>query len=113
MDMLLFVIFFAAAIYYRKSPFEHKTLMLMTAINFLPAALSRLPLLGKIGMLWSWGMPCLLAIAMLVWLSRKYGKVNKILAAAVFLLIASYPFRFYFAFTPTWLAFTAWLASLS
>jgi hypothetical protein len=27
---------FAAAIYYRQSPFEHKTLMLMTAINFLP-----------------------------------------------------------------------------
>ena len=33
-DMFLFVFYFAGAIYYRKRPLEHKSLMLMTAINF-------------------------------------------------------------------------------
>jgi hypothetical protein len=44
LDMVLFVVFFAAAVFYRKRPTEHKTLMLMTAIAFVPAALFRIPL---------------------------------------------------------------------
>ena len=43
--MILFIIYFAGAIYYRKRPAEHKALMLMTAINFVAAAIARIPLL--------------------------------------------------------------------
>jgi hypothetical protein len=111
-DMLLFVIYFAGAIYYRRRPIEHKSLMLMTAINFLPPAISRIPVLGNFGMLWSWGVPCLIALACLGWLARKHGEVNKVFAAAVFLLVASYPVRYFLAGTPIWFAFTEWLASL-
>ena len=34
-DMLLYIVFFGGAIYYRKRPTEHKSLMLLTALNFL------------------------------------------------------------------------------
>ena len=44
-DLLVFIGLFAAAMYYRKrSSANHKRLVLLTAINFLPPALSRFPL---------------------------------------------------------------------
>lgn len=110
-DMLLFVIYLGGAIYFRKRPAEHKTLMLMTAINFLPAAFARIPVVPEQFMiLWSWGMPDLLAIVCLVRFSIKHRKFNKIFAAAVLLLIASQPFRVIFAGSNIWLQFVAWIA---
>ena len=62
LDMALFVIFFAGAIYYRKRPAEHKTLMLMTAIAFMPAALFRLHIVPPQMMIhWAFGAPMLAA----------------------------------------------------
>src|SRR5919112_3671207 len=62
LDMMLFVVYFTAAVYYRKRPAEHKTLMLMTAIAFVPAALFRLPVVPpQFMMLWAFGTPELLA----------------------------------------------------
>jgi hypothetical protein len=112
-DMLLFVVFFAGAIYYRQRPAVHKTLMLMTAINFLPPALGRIHVLpAKFGILWAWGVPDLLALACLIWLTWRHRKLNKIFAAAVLLLIASQPLRFILSGTQIWLDFVGWLASL-
>ena len=77
-DMLLFVVYFAGAIYYRKSPLEHKSLMLMTAINFAPAALFRIPIVPE-------NYALLFAISCLAWFQMKHGKFNRVFAAATLL----------------------------
>lgn len=111
-DMLLFVIFFGGAIYFRKRPAEHKTLMLMTAINFVGAAVARIPFFPQnLILLFVIGIPVLLSIFCLIWFTVKYRKLNKIFAAAVFLFIVSIPLRIVFANTAIWLDFIGWLAS--
>jgi hypothetical protein len=110
-DMALFVLFFAGAIYYRKRPAEHKTLMLMTAINFAAPAIARLPFIPP-----QYIVPCAfgissgLAVVCLVWHSIKHRRVNKIFLAAVVLFIAFTPGRMMFAQTEVWLGFVNWLA---
>ncbi len=111
-DMLVFVVFFGGAIYYRKRPAEHKSLMLMTAINFLPAAVARIPVVpAQFVILWAYGVPDLLALVCLGWHTAKHRKLNKAFAACVLLLIASQPLRIALAGSKTWLQFAAWLAS--
>lgn len=110
-DMLLFMIFFAGAIFWRKRPAEHKSLMLMTAINFLPAAVGRIPLVpANLIILWAFGVPDLIALVCLAWHTLKHRKLNKVFAAAVLLLIASHPLRVVLAGTQFWLAFVASVA---
>lgn len=113
-DMVLFVVYFAGAIYYRKRPLEHKTLMLMTAINFLPAALFRIPFIPEnLAMPVAFGAPLLMAISSLVYLKIKHGKFNRVFAAAILLYIITSPlfFRMHFAQTAIWHNFTNWLLS--
>ncbi len=111
LDMALFVIFFAGAIYYRKRPTEHKTLMLMTAIAFMPAALFRLPVVPPQLMIhWAFGAPMLVALACLGWHRAKHRKLNKVFAASVLLVIAAHPLRIALLSSEAWLRFTAWLA---
>lgn len=110
-DMAVFIIFFAGAIFFRKRPAEHKTLMLMTAINFLPAAIVRLPLIPPKSMiLFAYGIPDLIAIGFFVWFTIKHRRFNKIFAAAILMLIASQPFRIIFAGSEIWLGFVGWIA---
>ena len=111
LDMALFVVFFAGAIYYRKRPTEHKTLMLMTAIAFMPAALFRLPVAPPHLMIhWSFGVPLLVALACLGWHRAKHRKLNKVFASSVLLVIAVHPLRIALLSSEAWLRFTAWLA---
>jgi hypothetical protein len=111
LDMALFVIFFFGAIYYRKRPTEHKTLMLMTAIAFMPAALFRLPIVPpQIMINWAFGVPMLTALACLGWHRAKHRKLNKVFAASVLLVIAAHPLRIALLNSEIWLRFTAWLA---
>ncbi|MDQ1593333.1 MAG: hypothetical protein QOG71_3960 [Pyrinomonadaceae bacterium] len=111
LDMTLFVIFFSAAIYYRKRPAEHKTLMLMTAIAFMPAALFRLPVVPPQFMIhWAFGVPMLVAVACLGWHRAKHRKLNKVFAASVLIIIAAHPLRIALLNSEVWLRFTALLA---
>ncbi|HLL15193.1 MAG TPA: hypothetical protein VK388_09020 [Pyrinomonadaceae bacterium] len=111
LDMALFVVFFAGAIYYRKRPTEHKALMLMTAIAFMPAALFRLPVVPPQHMLhWAFGVPMLVALACFGWHRAKHRKLNKVFAASVLLIIAAHPLRIALLSSDAWLRFTAWLA---
>ena len=113
-DLVIFVVLFAAAIYYRKRPAEHKSLMLMTAVNFLPAAVSRLaPVPEKYFMLWTFGVPDLLALAFFGWYTWKHGKVNRVFATALGLFIVSHPLRLMLMDTEPWIRFAGWLAALS
>lgn len=111
-DMLLFVVLFTAAIYYRKKPLEHKSLMLMTAINFTPAALFRIPIVPPdYSLLFAFGTTCLIAVLYLIWSRAKHGKTNYIFAAATLLFTVSLPLRLVFAKTAVWHSFTNWLVS--
>ena len=110
-DMTLFVILFAGAIYYRKRPAEHKSLMLLTAINFAPAALFRIPPVpDHLVIIWAFGVPNLIAIACLIWHTIKHRKLNKIFAAGVLLLIIALPMRIVISESEIWLRFVALIA---
>jgi len=112
LDMLFFVVFFAGAIYYRKRPAQHKSLMLMTAINFSPAAIARLPPLPpELFIIQALALPALLGIVCFAWHSWKTRKFNWVFAIALAAFIASGPFRVWFSGTQTWLGFMAWLTS--
>lgn len=111
-DMLLFVIFFAGAIYYRRKPVLHKSLMLMTVINFLPPALARMPIVPpQFMILWAFGASTLIGLVSLGWMWRKHGKFNWVFAGALGLFIFALPFRIWFSGTETWLNFAGWLGS--
>lgn len=102
-DMSMFVLFFAGAIYYRKKPFEHKTLMLMTAINFVAPAIARIPIVPpEYFLLWAFGVPCLLAIACLIGLSIKHRKINKVFGLAVLIFVSLQPIRLTIGATEIW-----------
>jgi hypothetical protein len=102
-DMMNFIILFGAAVYYRKRPEYHKTLMLLTAINFLPAAVFRIPLVPeKYFILWAYGMPDLIALIAFGWYTWKHRKFNWAFALGIALIIVSQPVRVVLAGTQLW-----------
>lgn len=110
-DMVLFIVLFVGAIYYRKRPIEHKGLMLLTAINFLPAALFRVaPVPPQFTILWAFGVPALLAVICLVWFTVRRRKLNRIFAAGVLLVIVAVPLRIVISESETWLRLVACIA---
>jgi hypothetical protein len=110
-DMVMFVILFSGAVYYRKRPAEHKRLMLLTAINFLPPGVARIPIesLAAYGPLWFFGLPDVLALVFLGYDTWKNGKLNKVFAIGTALLIVSHPLRLMLSGTEAWARFAAWL----
>ncbi len=111
-DMFLFVVYFAGAIYYRKRPLEHKSLMLMTAINFVPAALFRIPIVPPdFALLFAFGTPVLFALGCLAWFQVKHGGFNRVFAAATLAFIVALPLRIVVAQTVAWHSLTNWLVS--
>lgn len=110
-DMALFVIFFAAAIYYRKRPAAHKSLMVLTAISFTPAALFRVsPLPYEYILYWAFGIPTVIAILCLAWQTKKSGKVNYVFAAGVLLLTVFFPLRLVVPNSSVWLGLVSLVA---
>jgi hypothetical protein len=112
-DLVMFVIFFGLAIYYRKNPAQHKMLMLLTAINFLPPAIARMPLpqLRALGPLWFFGLPTVLAVLCIAIDRWRYGRLNKIFLAGTLLLVASYVGRLALMNNPRWMEAARWLTS--
>jgi hypothetical protein len=111
-DMTIFAVLFSGAIYYRKRPAEHKSLMLLTAINFLPAALFRIPVVPpEYAYFWAFGVPAVITLSVLVWRTRMTGRLNKVFAAGVVLVVAAIPLRPVISESSAWLSFVGWLAS--
>jgi hypothetical protein len=112
-DLVMFALLFGGAIYYRKKPAAHKSLMLLTALNFLPPALARIPIapLQGLGPLWFFGVPTVIAL-LCVGLDRKWrGRLNPVFVMGTLLLVASYGVRLAIMGTATWTRFAGWLTS--
>jgi hypothetical protein len=112
-DILMFAIFFGGALYYRKRAAEHKRLILLTILNFLPPAIARLSIaiVATASPLAFFGIPDLLAIVCLAFDTWKNGKVNAVFLTGIVLFIASQPLRIMLSGTVTWLRFATWLTT--
>jgi hypothetical protein len=112
-DLVMFVLLFSAAIYHRQRPAAHKSLMLLTAINFLPPAVARIPItaLRDLGPLWFFGLPAMLAFLCVALDWRWRGHVNRVLVTGSVLLMASYVVRLTVMGTGAWMQFAGWLTT--
>lgn len=112
-DLLMFAMLYGAAVWYRRRPAEHKRLMLLTAINFLPPALARIPIaqLQGLGPLWFFGVPTAVALACIALDARRTGRIHRALAAGTLLLVASYVARLALMESEAWARVAAWLTS--
>ncbi len=112
-DIVKFVIIFTAAIYYRKNAANHKRLILVTVLNFMPSSLARFPFafVPELGAIWFIGLPAFLGVIFLAVDTYKNGKVNRVFAAAIALLVAAGPLTSLIARTETWEMFATWTIS--
>lgn len=112
-DLVLFVVYFGLAIVWRKRPADHKRLMLLGALNFLPPAAARFPVqaLLDLGPLWIFGVPTVLTIAALVYDTWRNGKVNWTFLVGSIVLIASFPLRIVIGGTEAWLRLAEWMTA--
>jgi hypothetical protein len=112
-DLLMFAIFFGGAVYYRKKPAQHKALMLLTAINFLPPAVGRIQIasLQALGPLWFFGFPTALALLTIGIDRWRHGRFNRMLIGGTLLLVASYVGRLALMGTDGWMGIARWLTS--
>lgn len=112
-DLIVFTLLFGAAILYRRTPAAHKRLMLLTAINFIPPAIARIPIasLQALGPIWFFGFPTSLTLLCLTLDTRRFGRVNRVFAAGAALLIGSYAARLALMPTDVWLSLATWLTS--
>lgn len=110
-DLVMFLILFGAAIYYRRTPAPHKRLMLLTAINFLPPAVARIPVasLQAMGPLWFFGLPGGLALLCLGLDTKRHGHVSRAFVAGTLVLIGSYVVRLMLMTTEPWMHVARWL----
>jgi hypothetical protein len=114
-DLVVFAGLFGAAIRYKGRPADHKRLMLLTVLNFLPPAVGRLPLasLQALGPLFFLGVPTVLAIGLVILDTWKNKRLNKPFLIGAVALVASYPLRILLSGTDGWMVFAAWVASLA
>ena len=110
-DLIVFTILFAGAVYYRKQPANHKRLILLTILNFLPPAVARIPIasLQSLGPLWFFGFPDLLALIFVIVDTWRNKKLNKVFLAGTLVMIVSHPLRLMIGGTDAWMSFAAWL----
>jgi len=112
-DLVMMVILFGAAIVLRRRPADHKRLMLLTAVNFLPPALARFPIasLLALGPVYFFGVPTVLALGALGYDRWLTGSFNRAMVLGAVLLIASYPCRLMLSGTGAWMGFATWLTT--
>ena len=113
LDLVLFALFFGGAVYYRRRPAEHKSLMLLTVLNFLPPAVARIqvPALLALGPLWFFGVPSVIALVCVAIQARRYGRLNTVFVAGSLLLIVSYVARLVLMSTGPWMSLATWMTS--
>lgn len=109
-DLVEFALLFAAAVYFRRRPREHKSLMFLTVVNFLPPALGRIPPRTAAVAIAIPIAATLLALGLDTW---RQGRVNRVFLVASILVIAALPGRILIMKTPAWMAIATWLTNLA
>lgn len=112
-DMVKFIVIFGAAIYFRKNAANHKRLMLVTVLNFLPPSIGRFPLpfIPDLGTIWFLGVPVLLGVIFVIVDTYRTGKLNRAFAAGVLFLGLAWPIEMAIARTETWARIAEWTIS--
>lgn len=110
-DVIAFAVLFAAAVYYRRNAANHKRLMLLTVLNFLPPAIARFPggLTDTFGPLWFFGVPTVLALVCVTVDTWRNKKLNTVFLAGAVFMIAMQWLRLPLSATPAWLNFASWV----
>jgi len=108
-DLVTFSLYYGAAVMLRKKAADHKRLMLLTAINFLPPSLGRMQFAAALGPIWFLGVPAVLGLGAVAYDRYRTGKINKIFLAGVLLMIVSGPVRIFIGGTEVWKEFATWL----
>jgi hypothetical protein len=113
-DLLLFMMLYGGAVYYRRMPSRHKSLMFLTAINFMPPAIGRLPfdVVRAYPVVFGLGVPVVLTLAVLALDWRKRRRFDGVVVTAAVIFIVSFPLRIALVSTPAWTRAATWLASL-
>jgi hypothetical protein len=111
-DMIVFALFFGAAIYYRRKPEIHKRLMLVATTTLLVAAVARMGFIGdpfaREVRLLVWVSPILLAMGYDL-CARRFVHPVYIAGLAALVLLNQ---RRFLVPTDAWQSFSAWLATL-
>lgn len=113
-DMIVFALLVGVALYYRRKLDIHKRLMLLSAFNFLPAAVARIPLgfIQSGGPLAFYGIPDLFVIGYVMYDTIKHRRLHPAALFGGLLIIASHPLRIMAAGTGTWVSIASALVSL-
>jgi hypothetical protein len=113
-DMLAFAALVGAALYYRRKLDIHKRLMLLSALNLLPAAVARIPIdfIQSNGALAFYGLPDLCVVAVVAYDTIKQRRLHPAYFWGALLLIASHPLRIMLAGTDIWLRMAEPLVAL-
>lgn len=113
-SVVLFTIFIALGVYFRRKPALHRNMMLVGTLVTMSAAISRIDTLNNLylGGVWEkwfgpFFMTLLLSILLLLIRCALTRSLDKILAVGVALLIASSVFIMQIAPTPAWEAFAS------
>lgn len=112
-DLVMFAGLFGAAIYYRRQLANHKRLMLLTVLNFIPPAVGRIQIdaFQALGPLFFFGVPTVLAIGLIAYDTWKNRKLNMVFLVGALIMIASYPIRIVISSTDAWTRFATWLTA--
>lgn len=113
-DMLAFGALVGVALYYRRKLDVHKRLMLLSALNMLPAAVARIPIgfIENNGALAFYGLSDLCVVALVVYDTIKQRRLHPAYFWGASLLIVSHPLRIMFARTDIWLGIADSLVAL-
>lgn len=113
-DIMAFAALVGAALYYRRKLDIHKRLMLLSALNMLPAAVARIPLdfIQSNGALAFYGLPDLCVVAVFGYDTIKQRRLHPAYFWGALLLIASHPLRIMLSNTDIWVRFAEPLVAL-
>ena len=110
-DILVFAVFVATALWWRRRPETHKRLMALATIAILPPAIARLPsdfFAGPVEVFSAADVVLVIAIA---WDTIRSRRLHPAFAWGGAVLVASQPLRVAFAGTDTWMAVARWLVA--
>lgn len=108
-DLILFTSFVALGFVHRKDPARHKRWMLFATINFIGAALGRLPGSATLGPVVPLASFLLLVLAVVAWDIKSRGRPHRVTVVAGLLTLVSQPLRFMLAETAPWKTFEHWV----